>query len=80
MILSFMILLLLLFYFCVCVSYFFSLLCFCFLNLSFVIFFFYSSFFDVECFFKKSLLNLLQYCFCFMFWIFGLEACGILTP
>ena len=31
--------------------------------------------------FLKSLLNLLQYCFCFMyFWIFGREACGILTP
>ena len=43
-------------------------------------FFCYSCFFVVECFFKKSLLNLLQYCFCFMFWIFGLEACGILTP
>ena len=23
--------------------------------------------------FKKSLLNLLQYCFCFMFWFFGCE-------
>ena len=22
----------------------------------------------------------LQYCFCFMFWIFGHKACGILTP
>ena len=30
--------------------------------------------------FLKSLLNLLQYCFCFMFWIFGPEACGILAP
>ena len=30
--------------------------------------------------FLKSLLNLLQYCFCFMFWIFGCEACGILAP
>ena len=29
--------------------------------------------------FLKSLLNLLQYCFCFMFWFFGREACGILT-
>ena len=27
-----------------------------------------------------TLLNLLQYCFCFMFWFFGLEACGILVP
>ena len=31
-------------------------------------------------FIKKSLLNLLQYCFCFMFWFFGREACGILAP
>ena len=29
---------------------------------------------------KKSLLNLLQYCFCFMFWVFDHEACGILAP
>ena len=28
----------------------------------------------------KSLLRLLQYCFCFMFWFFGQEACGILAP
>ena len=28
----------------------------------------------------KSLLNLLQYCFCFMFWFFDHEACGILAP
>ena len=28
----------------------------------------------------KSLLNLLQYCFCFMFWFFVHEACGILAP
>ena len=27
----------------------------------------------------KSLLNLLQYCFCFMFWFFGHEACVILA-
>ena len=26
-----------------------------------------------------SLLNLLQHCFCFMFWFFGPEACGILV-
>ena len=26
------------------------------------------------------LLKLLQYCFCFVFWIFGHEACGILAP
>ena len=30
--------------------------------------------------FLKSLLNLLQYCFCSMFWFFGHEACGILAP
>ena len=30
--------------------------------------------------FLKSLLNLLQYCFCFIFWFFGREACGILAP
>ena len=30
--------------------------------------------------FLKSLLNLLRYCFCFMFWFFGCEACGILAP
>ena len=29
--------------------------------------------------FWKSLLNLLQSCFCFMFWFFGFKACGILT-
>ena len=28
----------------------------------------------------KSLLHLLQYCFCFMFWFFGHKACGILAP
>ena len=28
----------------------------------------------------KSLLNLLQNCFCFMFWFFNLEACGVLAP
>ena len=30
--------------------------------------------------FLKSLLNLLQYCFCFMFWFFGHEARGLLAP
>ena len=30
--------------------------------------------------FLKSLLNLLQFCFCFMFCFFGCEACGILAP
>ena len=26
------------------------------------------------------MLNLLQYCFCFMFWFFAHEVCGILDP
>ena len=30
--------------------------------------------------FLKTSLNLLQYCFCFMFWIFGCEAYGVLAP
>ena len=30
--------------------------------------------------FLKSLLNLLQYCFCFRFWFFGHKVCGVLTP
>ena len=30
--------------------------------------------------FLKSLLNLLQYCFCFMFWCFDCKVCGILAP
>ena len=30
--------------------------------------------------FKKFILNLLQYCFPFMFWSFGLQGCGILAP
>ena len=30
--------------------------------------------------FLKSLLSLLQYCFCFMFLVFGCEAHGILSP
>ena len=39
------------------------------------------TFFKIICGpFFKSLLNLLQYCFCFMFWYFGHEACGILAP
>ena len=30
---------------------------------------------------QLSTLNLLKYCFCFMmFWLFDLEACGILAP
>ena len=31
-------------------------------------------------FFFKSLLNLSQYCFCSMVWLFGHEACGTLAP
>ena len=31
-------------------------------------------------FFFKSLLNLFQYCFCFMFWFLVCEAYGILAP
>ena len=46
------------------------------------------SFYDSYCFqiffwcgpFLKSLLNLLQYCFCFMFWFFGHKAQGTLPP
>ena len=34
----------------------------------------------VHYYFFKSLLNLLQYCFCFMLWFFGQEACEILAP
>ena len=28
----------------------------------------------------KVFINLLQYCFCFIFWFFGREAYGILAP
>ena len=31
-------------------------------------------------FFFKSLLNFLQYCFCFIFWFLAREACGVLAP
>ena len=30
--------------------------------------------------FEDSLLNLWQYCFCFLFWCFGHEACRNLAP
>ena len=40
---------------------------------------FFKIFFNVD-HFLKSLLNLLQYCFYFMSWIFGHEACLILAP
>ena len=29
---------------------------------------------------RPSLLSLLQYCFCFMFWFLGDEACGVSAP
>ena len=32
------------------------------------------------CAILKSLLNLLQHFFCFMFWFFGQEVCGTLIP
>ena len=41
--------------------------------------FFYDLFFDMD-HFLKSLLDLLQYCFCFMLWFFGREASEILVP
>ena len=31
-------------------------------------------------FFFKLLMNFLQYCFCFVFWIFGLKACEVSAP
>lgn len=40
---------------------------------------FFEVFFDGD-HILKPLLNLLQYCFCFMSWFFGHEACGILAP
>ena len=38
------------------------------------------SLFFLTWFIFQSLLNLLQYCFCFMFWFFGHEARGIMAP
>ena len=49
------------------------------LDFTFPFFFFFLRFFDVDPF-LKSLLDLLQYCFCFMFWFFGPKACWILVP
>ena len=40
---------------------------------------FFLVFFNVD-HLKKSLLNLLKFCFCFMFWFFVCEAWGILAP
>lgn len=42
------------------------------------LFFQYRFFFSCGPFLKSSW-NLLQYCFCFTFWIFNCEVCGILT-
>jgi len=42
--------------------------------------FFFLRFFFWYGLFLKSLLNLLQYCFCSAFQFFGLEACGLLAP
>ena len=42
-----------------------------------------STFLFIYCYcgpFLSSLLTLLQHCFCFMFWFFGQEACGISAP
>ena len=47
-----------------------------FFKIFFKVFFF---FLDVD-HFQSLLLSLLQYCFCFMFWFFGPEPCGILAP
>ena len=44
-----------------------------------VVKFFHEIFFLCEPF-LKSLLNLWQYCFCFMFWYFGQEACETFVP
>ena len=44
------------------------------------IFVFRFFFFNWTICFSKSLLNLLQYCFCFMFWFIGSEVCFILAP
>ena len=49
------------------------------LDLKLTVFFFFLRFFWCGLF-LKSLLNLLQYAFCFMFWFFGRKACGILAP
>ena len=37
-------------------------------------------FFLMWAIFLKSVLNLLQCCFCFMFWFFAHNTCGILAP
>ena len=41
-------------------------------------FVFFLRYFDVDHVFK--VLSLLQHCFCFMFWLFGPEAYGVLAP
>ena len=42
--------------------------------------FLFKDFFLMWTIFFKSLLNLLQHYFGFMFWVFGLKGCGILAP
>ena len=42
-------------------------------------FFLRTFFFNVDLFFSKSLLNFLQYCFCFMFCFFGLQGMWYLS-
>ena len=44
-----------------------------------ILFYFFKHFFKCGAF-LKSFLNLLQYCFCFIFWLFGLEVHGIFSP
>ena len=44
-----------------------------------VFFYYFLRFFLIWTVFKKSLLNLLQYCLCFIFWFSDCEACGILA-
>ena len=48
------------------------------LTFLFLLFFFFKIFLMKNS--AKCLLNLLQYCFCFMFRFVGCEACGILAP
>lgn len=47
---------------------------------TFFFFFFFEDVFDAPFFFPKSLLNSLQYCFCFYVWFSDHDACGILAP
>ena len=49
------------------------------LHTHFSLHFFFKDFFSCGLF-LKSLLNLLQFCFCFMFCFFGCKTCRILAP